>query len=99
MGATAAAVGHPPGGGAGPLASELVFVLGIDPGLSRCGYGVVERLGRGRSRAVAAGVLRTDPAADVPQRLADLQGRHPVLFGGGRTLVNSMEVAAALATL
>jgi crossover junction endodeoxyribonuclease RuvC len=50
-----------------------VFVLGIDPGLSRCGYGVVERFGRGRSRAVAAGVLRTDPAADVPQRLADLQ--------------------------
>jgi crossover junction endodeoxyribonuclease RuvC len=31
-----------------------VFVLGIDPGLSRCGYGVVERLGRGRSRAVMA---------------------------------------------
>ena len=29
----------------GRLASELVFVLGIDPGLSRCGYGVVERLG------------------------------------------------------
>jgi crossover junction endodeoxyribonuclease RuvC len=50
-----------------------VFVLGIDPGLSRCGYGVVEQLGRGRSRAVAAGVLRTDPAADVPRRLADLQ--------------------------
>jgi crossover junction endodeoxyribonuclease RuvC len=50
-----------------------VFVLGIDPGLSRCGYGVVERLGRGRSRAVAAGVLRTDPASGVPQRLAALR--------------------------
>ena len=50
-----------------------MFVLGVDPGLSRCGYGVVEQLGRGRSRAVAAGVLRTDPAADVPRRLADLQ--------------------------
>jgi crossover junction endodeoxyribonuclease RuvC len=50
-----------------------VFVLGIDPGLSRCGYGVVEGLGRGRSRAVAAGILRTDPASDVAQRLAALQ--------------------------
>jgi crossover junction endodeoxyribonuclease RuvC len=49
-----------------------MFVLGIDPGLSRCGYGVVERAGR-RPRAVAAGVLRTDPALGVPHRLAALQ--------------------------
>jgi crossover junction endodeoxyribonuclease RuvC len=49
-----------------------MFVLGIDPGLSRCGYGVVERAGR-RPRAVAAGVLRTDPALGVPRRLAALQ--------------------------
>jgi crossover junction endodeoxyribonuclease RuvC len=49
-----------------------MFVLGIDPGLSRCGYGVVERAGR-RPRAVAAGVLRTDPALAVPQRLAALR--------------------------
>ena len=49
-----------------------MFVLGIDPGLSRCGYGVVERAGR-RPRAVAAGVLRTDPGLPVPQRLALLR--------------------------
>ncbi|HEX6239004.1 MAG TPA: crossover junction endodeoxyribonuclease RuvC [Acidimicrobiales bacterium] len=50
-----------------------MFVLGVDPGLSRCGYGVVERVGR-HPRAVAAGVVRTDPALDVPRRLAALQG-------------------------
>jgi crossover junction endodeoxyribonuclease RuvC len=49
-----------------------VFVLGIDPGLSRCGYGLVERSGR-RPRALAAGVLRTDPAQPVHLRLAALQ--------------------------
>jgi crossover junction endodeoxyribonuclease RuvC len=49
-----------------------VFVLGIDPGLSRCGYGLVERSGR-RPRAVAAGVLRTDPELGVPHRLAALR--------------------------
>jgi len=48
-----------------------VFVLGIDPGLSRCGYGCVEH-GR-KPRAVAAGVIRTDPALDRPIRLAELQ--------------------------
>lgn len=51
---------------------ERMFVLGIDPGLSRCGYGVVEQ-GRRRQRAVAAGVLRTSPELPVPQRLAELQ--------------------------
>lgn len=48
-----------------------MFVLGIDPGLSRCGYGCVEH-GR-KPRAVAAGVIRTDPALDRPIRLAELQ--------------------------
>jgi crossover junction endodeoxyribonuclease RuvC len=49
-----------------------VFVLGIDPGLSRCGYGAV-RLRANRPRAVAIGVLTTDPGDPVPVRLAQLQ--------------------------
>ena len=48
-----------------------MFVLGIDPGVSRCGYGLVEADGRG-GRAVAAGVLRTPPEDPLPQRLAAL---------------------------
>jgi crossover junction endodeoxyribonuclease RuvC len=52
---------------------ELVFVLGIDPGLSRCGYACIER-GPDRSvRAVAFGVLSTSPADPLPQRLAALR--------------------------
>jgi crossover junction endodeoxyribonuclease RuvC len=49
-----------------------VFVLGIDPGLTRCGYGAVVREGADL-RAVAAGVLRTDTSAEVAVRLAELQ--------------------------
>lgn len=49
-----------------------VFVLGVDPGLTRCGYGAVVREA-GNLRAVAAGVLRTDAGADVAMRLAELQ--------------------------
>ena len=48
-----------------------MFVLGIDPGLTRCGYGGVGRAGVVLT-ATAAGVVRTDPAADVPSRLAEL---------------------------
>lgn len=49
-----------------------MFVLGIDPGLTRCGYGAVSG-GPGRAaRALAAGVL-TSPASDpLPSRLAGL---------------------------
>ncbi len=48
-----------------------MFVLGIDPGLSRCGYGCVEARGQ-KGTAVAVGVLRTPPAEPLPQRLAQL---------------------------
>ena len=67
-----------------------MFVLGIDPGLSRCGYGVVERVGR-RPRAVAAGVLRTDPALDVPHRLAALQADLRELLAEHRPAVVAVE--------
>ncbi|MET0884530.1 MAG: crossover junction endodeoxyribonuclease RuvC, partial [Acidimicrobiales bacterium] len=49
-----------------------MFVLGVDPGLTRCGYGCVEQVGR-TPRAVALGVLRTDKDDPLPKRLADLQ--------------------------
>ena len=49
-----------------------MYVLGIDPGLSRCGYGVVAPGPQG-TRVIAVGVLRTDPALPVPTRLAEIQ--------------------------
>jgi crossover junction endodeoxyribonuclease RuvC len=51
-----------------------MFALGIDPGLSRCGYGLVERAEDGSLRARAAGVLETDPAAPLAERLLVLHG-------------------------
>jgi crossover junction endodeoxyribonuclease RuvC len=50
---------------------ERVFALGVDPGLSRCGYGAVARE-RDGLRAVAAGVIRTPPADPLAERLAAL---------------------------
>ncbi len=49
-----------------------MYVLGIDPGLSRCGYGVVHQAADGL-RATAVGVLRTEPSRPTPERLAELQ--------------------------
>jgi crossover junction endodeoxyribonuclease RuvC len=49
-----------------------VFVLGIDPGLSRCGYGCVRSDGP-HWQAVAAGVITTAIDESVPRRLATLR--------------------------
>lgn len=56
-----------------------VFVLGIDPGLSRCGYAIIEPR-RGRPRPVAIGIITTPPDADLPDRLAELQREVRGLF-------------------
>lgn len=52
-------------------------MLGIDPGVSRCGYGAVASRGadeRGAEcRAVAFGVIRTPPDMPLPERLGRLQ--------------------------
>jgi crossover junction endodeoxyribonuclease RuvC len=49
-----------------------MFVLGIDPGLTRTGYGIIESKG-GRDRAIAAGVIRTDPNLSAAERLVELR--------------------------
>ena len=49
-----------------------MLVMGIDPGLSRCGYGVIRQKGRA-TEAVAAGIIRTDKDDPIAQRLYELQ--------------------------
>lgn len=47
------------------------IVLGIDPGLTRCGFGVVRADGN-RLQYVAAGVIRTPAEQPVEQRLLEV---------------------------
>lgn len=44
-------------------------VLGVDPGLTRCGVGVVDGGSRRDVTCVAVGVVRTSPEAELPSRL------------------------------
>lgn len=48
-----------------------MFVLGVDPGLSRCGYGVVRQYGS-HLAATGGGVITTDPQLPLPERLNTL---------------------------
>lgn len=47
-------------------------VLGIDPGLTRCGIGVVERISSNKLELVDCGVIRTDSSAQLHDRLLSL---------------------------
>lgn len=48
-----------------------MFVLGIDPGLTRTGYGIIEVAGASE-RAVVAGAIRTDPSQPLGDRFVEL---------------------------
>ncbi len=68
-----------------------MFVLGIDPGLSRCGYALVEPARRGQGRARALGVIRTSPDDPTPNRLAELQAEIVSLLDEFQPVVVSVE--------
>ena len=68
-----------------------MFVLGIDPGLTRCGYAVIEPGPRGGGIARSLGVLSTDPSHKVANRLADLRRDLAELFDDFRPSVVAIE--------
>ena len=48
-------------------------VLGIDPGLTRCGIGVVDSNGPQKLNLIDVGVIKTDPDVELDQRLLQLE--------------------------
>jgi crossover junction endodeoxyribonuclease RuvC len=58
------------------FASELRSdrVLGIDPGLTRCGFACIDSSSPTKPKALSMGVIKTPPSTELPQRLAMLRG-------------------------
>ncbi|MGL4256310.1 MAG: crossover junction endodeoxyribonuclease RuvC [Microbacterium sp.] len=65
-----------------PRARSGLRVLGIDPGLTRCGVGVVDVAPDRSARLVHVGVIRSEPAAPIEERLA-------VIAAGLRAVVDA----------
>ena len=65
-------------------------VLGIDPGLSRCGYGVVTRE-PGSVRALGCGVIRTPTGDALPDRLLALDDELRALIADTRPSAVAVE--------
>jgi crossover junction endodeoxyribonuclease RuvC len=57
-----------------------MFVLGIDPGLTRCGFGAVRRLDARRNECVEFGIMSTPADDPLPARLASMLGQMRVLM-------------------
>ena len=55
-------------------------ILGIDPGLTRCGVGIVDLNGNRRASFVAVHVLRTPSTSELPARLFELETGLTELF-------------------
>jgi len=51
----------------------LMRILGIDPGLTRCGVGIVDLSDNRRASFVAVHVLRTPSTNELPARLLELE--------------------------
>jgi crossover junction endodeoxyribonuclease RuvC len=72
------------------LGRSTLRVLGVDPGLTRCGYAIVDGA-PGRAVAVAMGVIRTPAADSLPSRLAALQRELAALIGEYRPAAVAVE--------
>lgn len=66
-------------------------VLGIDPGLTRCGYGIVEGDSARQLRLVAVGVVRTATTDDTAVRLLQVEGAIEALVREHRPDVVAVE--------
>lgn len=69
-----------PSAGAQGASIVRVFVLGVDPGLTRCGFAVVAPGPRGGGVARSLGVITTNRSSSLPVRLAELQREVEDLF-------------------
>lgn len=52
-----------------------MVILGLDPGLARVGYGVIEvegTPGRGRQQLLDCGIIRTDPGRSDGERMVEI---------------------------
>ncbi|MCB0980395.1 MAG: crossover junction endodeoxyribonuclease RuvC [Acidimicrobiaceae bacterium] len=72
------------------FARDGAVVLGIDPGLTRCGYAVLRTEGNA-VRPVALGVIRTPASSPLPQRLAELKGELVALLQEYRPFAVAVE--------
>lgn len=72
------------------FARDGLVVLGIDPGLTRCGYAVLHSQGNA-VKPLSLGVIRTPADMPLPNRLAELQSELKALLAEFRPQAVAVE--------
>ncbi|MEO6122776.1 MAG: crossover junction endodeoxyribonuclease RuvC [Ilumatobacteraceae bacterium] len=67
------------------------MVLGIDPGLTRCGYAAIQATGPNSAIALSLGVIKTPATDPLPKRLAELRAEFSTLIAEFRPHVVAVE--------
>lgn len=62
------------------VANSAPCVLGIDPGLTRCGFAVLRSSGASVPKVLSIGVISTKASTSLPQRLAEINRELVALF-------------------
>ncbi len=70
---------------------EPLVVLGIDPGLTRCGYAALQATGPASAMALSLGVIRTPATDPLPKRLAEMRAEFASLIAEFRPHVVAVE--------
>ena len=65
--------------------------MGIDPGLTRCGFACIDAATPTKLKALTMGVIRTPPTTPLPQRLAMLRDELAALIAEYRPGVVAVE--------
>jgi crossover junction endodeoxyribonuclease RuvC len=73
-----------------PTGSKAVRILGIDPGLARVGYGVIEVEGRNQ-RLLDCGIIRTDAGRPEGERMVEIARDLRVLLRSWRPQLAAVE--------
>ena len=73
-----------------PTGSEAMRILGIDPGLARVGYGVIEVEGR-HQRLLDCGIIRTDAGRGEGERMVEIARDLRVLLRTWRPQLAAVE--------
>lgn len=66
-------------------------ILGIDPGLTRCGVGVIDAHAARKVKLVSVDVYRSDPGLELQQRIASIGQRIEALIAEAKPDVIALE--------
>jgi len=68
-----------------------MVILGVDPGIGRCGWGVVEKVNSSKLKVISYGCIETKANGDIGKRLKDIHDELKIIFSKYKPQVLAVE--------